>query len=155
MLSDAMCCWKPLKELITEAQINISISTKSLILAADGIHCRKPIKKPYLNDKRKEAHLNFAQTYINYDWTKLYFWMECFLNQVHYSQVIQKVFYAKQESSIYYLTWITNFIEESLQCFGSESCIITLAMNFLSIFPPTSPNPQLKKPWQVYNFNTS
>lgn len=77
-LSDAIHCRKPLEELITESQINISVSTMSRILAADGNHHRKPTKKPYLKDKQKEAHLNFAQTYINFDWTKVIFLDEVF-----------------------------------------------------------------------------
>lgn len=59
--------------MVAESQLNISTSTLRRVLAADGIHRRAATTKPYLKDHQKKARLLFAQTYINFDWTKVLF----------------------------------------------------------------------------------
>lgn len=59
--------------MIAESQINVSISTFSRILAADGIHRCKPMKKPFFTLIQKQNRFIFAQAYIGFDFTKVLF----------------------------------------------------------------------------------
>jgi len=72
-LQDATHCRKPLHELITESQLNICSNTLSNILAADGIHRRKPTKKTFLTEKAKRQRLEWALKYQNFDFSKVLF----------------------------------------------------------------------------------
>ena len=72
-LQDATHCRKSLEELITESGLSISRNTLLNILAADGIHCCHPTKKPYLTAKAKAARLEWALKYQNFNFTKVLF----------------------------------------------------------------------------------
>lgn len=72
-LQDATHCRKPLHELIAESQLNICSNTLSNVLAADGIHRRKPTKKPFLMEKAKRERLEWALKNQNFDFSKVLF----------------------------------------------------------------------------------
>ena len=72
-LQDAAHCHKPLHELITESGLNICSNTLSNILAADGIHRRRPTEKPFLTVRAKAARLEWALKYRNFNFQKVLF----------------------------------------------------------------------------------
>lgn len=72
-LRDATHCRKPLHELIAESQLNICSNTLSNVLAADGIHRRKPTKKPFLTENAKRERLEWALKYQNFDFSQVLF----------------------------------------------------------------------------------
>lgn len=89
-LSDASHCRMPLAELGAEgnqysqsirikanqrdiAGLNVCITTIAKTLAADGIHRRKPKKKPLMNDRHKADRLAFCLSHRQTDWRDVIF----------------------------------------------------------------------------------
>lgn len=48
---------------------NTTMQTVRKTLHAEGIHHRRPAKKPFLTDINKRNLLIFARDYLDYDWT--------------------------------------------------------------------------------------
>jgi len=76
-LRDAATCRKPLHKLITESGLNICSTTLSNILAADGIHRRRPTQKLFLTVRAKAVRLEWALKYRNLNFQKVLFTDEC------------------------------------------------------------------------------
>lgn len=45
-----------------------SLKTVRRALHAEGVHHRKPARKPYLTDRHKQERLRFAREYLDFDW---------------------------------------------------------------------------------------
>lgn len=49
-------------------QFDTSVRTVRRALHAEGLHHRKPAKKPFLTQKHKEERLRFAREYLDFNW---------------------------------------------------------------------------------------
>jgi len=78
-LRDTAHCCKPFHELITESGLNICSNTLSNILAADGIHRRRPTQKVFLKVRAQAVRLEWALKYQNLNFQKGLFTDECHL----------------------------------------------------------------------------
>lgn len=50
-----------------------SMDTVRRALHAEGVHHRKPAKKPYLTERHKQERLRFARDYLDFDWNTAVF----------------------------------------------------------------------------------
>ena len=52
---------------------NTSLLTVRRALHSEGLHHRRPAKKPQLTESHKQARLRFARDYLDFDWTSVIF----------------------------------------------------------------------------------